>query len=286
MYSQSITRAHRSAFVLLIDGSGSMAEEVRFQSESLSKAAAVARIANELIYELIERARRSEGLRNYYDIAILNYSGDHEVCSLFDGGKPKFMAITELAERPTATVRTVEAFRRPDGTTQLHAIDTPQWVQPHASGNTPMLKALRVARDLIAEWCADPANTHSFPPIIFNITDGEASDGSDEELREAARRIQTIGTADGTALLFNIHVASDERERTLFCPSKEEALHPNRYAQLLYDASSELPVCFNEAIRSIKGATAMPPFRGMSFNASALEVIALLNIGSISIKTE
>ena len=286
MYSQSITRAHRSAFVLLIDGSGSMTEEIRFQSESLSKAAAVARIANELIYELIERARRSEGVRNYYDIAILNYSGDNQVCSLLDDGEPKLTTITELADRPVATVRTVEAFRRPDGSTQLHAIDTPQWVEPHASGNTPMLKALRVARDLLTEWCADPTNAHSFPPIVFNITDGEASDGSNEELREAARQIQSLGTADGSALLFNIHIASDERERTLFCPSEQEALHPNRYAQLLYDASSEMPTCFNEAIRSIKGAAAMPPFRGMSFNASALEVLAMLNIGSISIKTE
>ena len=30
----------------------------------------------------------------------------------------------------------------------------------------------------------------------------------------------------------------------------------------------------------------MPPFRGMSFNASAAELLAMLNIGSISIKTE
>lgn len=263
-----------------------MAEEVRFRSESRSKAAAVAHVANELIYELIERARRSEGVRDYYDIAILSYSGDNSVYSLLDGGVPRFLSIAELAEQPVATLRTVEAFRRPDGTTQLHAIDTPQWVQPQASGNTPMLKALRTARDLVADWCADPANAHSFPPIVFNITDGEASDCNDEELREAARCIRTLGTTDGEALFFNIHIASDERERTLFCPSAQEALHPNRYAQLLYEASSEMPVCFNEAIRCIKGAAAMPPFRGMSFNASALEVIALLNIGSISIKTE
>ncbi len=30
----------------------------------------------------------------------------------------------------------------------------------------------------------------------------------------------------------------------------------------------------------------MPPFRGMSYNASVSELLAVLNIGSISIKTE
>ena len=30
----------------------------------------------------------------------------------------------------------------------------------------------------------------------------------------------------------------------------------------------------------------MPPFRGMSYNASPEQLIAMLNIGSISVKTE
>ena len=49
MYSQSITRAHRTAFILLIDGSGSMAEELLFRGRTQSKAEAVATITNELI---------------------------------------------------------------------------------------------------------------------------------------------------------------------------------------------------------------------------------------------
>jgi urease gamma subunit len=76
MYTQSITRAHRTAFILLIDGSGSMAEEVLFRGKLISKAEAVATITNELIFELMERARRAEGVRDYYDIAVLGYHGD------------------------------------------------------------------------------------------------------------------------------------------------------------------------------------------------------------------
>lgn len=57
MYTQSITRRHRTAFLLAIDGSGSMAEEIRFRGRTSTKAEAVAAIANELLFELIERAR-------------------------------------------------------------------------------------------------------------------------------------------------------------------------------------------------------------------------------------
>ena len=40
-YTQSITRRHRTAFVLAIDQSGSMVEELEFRGRRTSKAAAV-----------------------------------------------------------------------------------------------------------------------------------------------------------------------------------------------------------------------------------------------------
>ena len=71
-----------------------------------------------------------------------------------------------------------------------------------------------------------------------------------------------------------------------FFPSAAEADYPNRYAALLYDCASPMPALFDEAIREAKGPGAVPPFRGMSFNASAAQLVAMLNIGSISVKTE
>ena len=47
-----------------------------------------------------------------------------------------------------------------------------------------------------------------------------------------------------------------------------------------------MPAVFNEAIREAKGPAAAPPFRGMSYNASAAQLVTMLNIGSISVKTE
>ena len=120
----------------------------------------------------------------------------------------------------------------------------------------------------------------------FNITDGEATDCDNEELRAVCDQIKALGTVDGNVLLINIHIAAGDTERPVFFPEAHEARYTNRYASLLYDCSSEMPAVFNEAIREAKGPGAIPPFRGMSYNASAAQLVAMLNIGSISVKTE
>lgn len=175
MYTQSITRSHRTAFFLAIDCSGSMAEPIHFRGGCKAKSEVVATIANELLFELIERARRS---------------------------------------------------------------------------------------------------------------DGEATDCDGEELRTVAEQIRSLATADGNVLLVNIHIATAADMRPLLFPEPSEEHYANRYASLLYDCSSTMPEPFHAAIRELKGAGALPPFRGLCFNASAAELVSALNIGSISVKTE
>lgn len=285
MYTQSITRSHRTAFILLIDGSGSMAETLRFRGRETTKAEAVAAITNDLLFELIERARRSDGVRDYYDIAVLGYSGDDEVRSLLPQGEG-FLSVAALAAQPMPVRSETVEHRLPDGSIALREIPSPAWVEPCAAGQTPMGEAFRRARDLAADWVSRTDHAASFPPVVFNITDGEATDVDDDELRYLAREIRDLRTADGNVLLVNIHLAPDETAHTVFFPTREEAVYPNRYAALLYDCSSRMPEVFDEAIREAKGPGAQPPFRGMSYNASAAELVAMLNIGSVSVKTE
>ena len=152
MYTQSITRSRRTAFFLAIDCSGSMAEPIRFRGRPTTKAEAVASVANGLLFELIERARRSDGVRNYYDIAVLGYSGDDEVSSLLPGDRDT-LSVTELAAvRPDVRRETVEC-RLPDGGIALRELPVPVWIEPRAAGQTPMCEALRRIRDLAAAWC-------------------------------------------------------------------------------------------------------------------------------------
>ncbi len=282
MYTQSITRNHRTAFVLAVDCSGSMNERIRFGRRRMTKAEAVATVTNRLLFELTERARRSDGIRDYYDIALVGYADEHTLPLL---GREGFHSIAEVAALGAEPRTEAAEYRLPDGSPALlDEVAVPRWVEPQAAGETPMYEALLDVRDLVAEWTSRPENADSFPPVVFNITDGEATDCNDEELRDVCRQIRSLRTSDGCVLLINIHIASGTDEMAILFPTADEASYGNRYASLLYDCSSEMPAAFDAAIRELRGG--VPPYRGMSYNASVQEVVAILNIGSISVKTE
>ncbi len=226
-------------------------------------------------------------MRDYYDIAVLGYAGADEVRSLLDADRD-LIPVTELATiRPAVRTETVE-HRLPDGSIALREIPAPAWVEPRAAGQTPMCEALRRARDLVAAWCARPEHAESFPPVVFNITDGEATD-CDEGGAARRRRPDPRAAHDRRPCAAGQHAHRRRRlgPHGVPPPAREEAAAcPNRYAKLLWECSSELPAAFEAAAREAKGPGALPPFRGMSFNASAAELVTMLNIGSVSVKTE
>ena len=226
------------------------------------------------------RITQNQNSRDYFV-----YSGDDEVRSLLPDGE-ELVPVSALAAREMPVRTEVIEHRLPDGSIALREIPAPSWIESQAAGQTPMCEALRRVRDIAAEWTARAANAESFPPVVFNITDGEATDCDDEELRAVCNQIKALETADGNVLLINIHIAAGDAGRHVFFPEAHEANYTNRYAALLYDCSSEMPAVFNEAIREAKGPGAVPPFRGMSYNASAAQLVTMLNIGSISVKTE
>ncbi|MBQ4279661.1 MAG: VWA domain-containing protein [Rikenellaceae bacterium] len=280
MYTARITRTHPTAFVILIDQSGSMEEPTSFCGERMSKAEAVARATNMLISELINRCRREDGCRDYFDIAVIGYSG-RGIASLL-GTRQTFLRPTQLAGMDVPQTTLTKERRLPNGQTVLSTMRQKQWIQPTAHADTPMCAALTRAYRLVRDWCRQRGNQSSYPPTIFNITDGEASDGSDSELIEIADKIRSVGTEDGKTLLINLHITSHaELPRTLF-PSSEEELPDEPYARLLYRMSSPIPETYNEHISDLRdGATAFP-VRGISYNASATELVGMMNIGTVS----
>jgi hypothetical protein len=223
-------------------------------------------------------------VRDYYDIAVLGYSGDG-IVSLLNDPEP-LVPVSRLAALPVDFAETVVERRMPDGEATFRKISMPAWIAPKAVGQTPMYEALLQIRDLTQAWCTNPAHSESFPPIVFNITDGEASDCDEREQLAICEKIRTIGTTDGKVLLINIHIATTSDSRSLLFPTEEEIPADNRYARLLHDCSSPMPEELSEAIRQVRGDLAKPPFRGMSYNTSIAELIAILNIGSISIKIQ
>lgn len=267
-YSATINSHNRTAFVILLDRSGSMAEQITFNGQRVSKAQALADVTNRLIFELLCRARRSDGVRNYFDVALIGYAGDN--LQPLAGESTEFIPITEF-----------EKIAIKQSSTKL--FDLPRWVTPEAEGSTPMFEALLEAAEMVESWCARPENSQSYPPTIFNITDGEASDGDYADITEICDRLRSASTANGNALLINIHLASTDDARSVIFPSSLEQLGCNYYARMLYECASEMPSNYTSAIASLRNEMPGKRYRGMCFNASAAEVIAMMNIGSISL---
>ena len=280
MYSQEITRRHRTAFIIAIDQSTSMQEQIRFGRIRMSKAEAVAYTANVLITELIDRSRRTDGVRNYYDIAVLGYA-DNEVKMLLS--EDGFVSVKALSERMPEMTTLSSEEQLPDKTYTIVKHHIRPWITPRAEGNTPMYEALLRVRDMLREWSEEERNRDSFPPIVFNITDGEASDCDDNELRQISQAIRDTGTEDGNTLLINIHLSTDLSQPSMIFPMADELSLANRYARLLAESSSLMPECFNVEIEQIKGLSATPPYYAMGYNASIVELLSIINIGSRSI---
>lgn len=276
MYNAQITRRNKGAIVILLDRSGSMAEEVTFEGKVATKATALAECVNALLEEIINRCHRERYVGDYFDVAIVGYAGDRAESLLGKG----FRSITDIdtMDVPTRTLRHIRTM--PNGERFDTLIERREWIAPYAKGRTPMGDALRMARRMVTSWCRK--HPESFPPIVINISDGEATDATPEEIQTLATRLRQAGTNDGDVLLVNIHLADhDTTSTTLRFPSEEEPLPTNRYSKLLYNISSTLPALYNSEIVAMRGGR--PPFRAICYNASVSELVGLLAIGSLAI---
>ena len=254
MYEARISRNHPAAFLILIDQSGSMSEPTTFHGRRMSKSEAVALTVNMLIDELLNRCKREEGYRDYFDIAVQGYHGDR-VVSLWGDPERTFMRPSELAGAELCRVDVQQERTLPGGKTVVSVISQKIWVRPLASDKTPMYSALRRCHELCSQWCARRSNRES---------------------------IRKLGTDDGTALLINIHICSDESRRQVLFPMSEQELPEQRYARLLYRMSSTMPDIYGESIVRLRGG-GDGPFRGMSYNAGMTELVSMMDIGSVSV---
>ena len=277
MYNTQITRRNKGAIVILLDRSGSMAEEVTFEGKVVTKSVALAECVNALLEEIINRSHRERYVGDYFDVAIIGYAGE-KAESLIGSG---FRHITDIdtMDVPTRIVHRTRTL--PNGERFDTLTERREWVSPAAKGRTPMGDALRMARRMVTSWCRK--HPESFPPIVINITDGEATDATPEDIATLATRLRQAGTNDGNVLFVNIHLSdhSNPSSEAIRFPSESEPIPVNRHATLLYNISSTLPALYNADIQAIRGGT--PPFRAICYNASVSELVGLLAIGSLPI---
>lgn len=283
-YTSQITRSEPTAIVFLVDQSGSMGSEMEFRGEAMQKSEAVALIINELFDTLISRCKKSEGVRDYFDVALIGYGGrnDEEANLLWEGeleGR-EFVKISELDQNFLEEQEiNVEQLIRGQIKKTTRKIKT--WINPIANGLTPMNYALQLAGDLLEKWIAASYGKDQFPPLIFNITDGEATDGGDDDsiLLNSAERIKNLHTTDGYVLLINIHL-SEENEKSIIFPSSFKELPVDYNAEVLYNMSSEMPKTFCQQIAQMKKTDCMSKYIGMAYNADMAGLLQILTIGT------
>lgn len=277
MYNAQITRRNKGAIVILLDRSGSMAEEVTFEGRITTRAEALSECVNALLEEIINRSHRDRYIGDYFDVAVIGYAGEQAESLLGSG----FRHITEIDTMATSTKFIPRTHTLPDGSRIDTIIERREWIVPFAKGRTPMGDALRMARRMVTAWCRK--HPESFPPIVINITDGEATDATPEEIATLAARLRQAGTNDGNVLLMNIHIADFDNlsVESLKFPSESSPIPTNRHSKLLYEISSTLPDLYNEVIADSNGG--VPPFRAICYNTPISELIGLLAIGSLPI---
>jgi len=110
--------------------------------------------------------------------------------------------------------------------------------------------------------------------VVFNITDGFATDDDPEPFAAA---LQNIAPGGRNVLLLNVHISSQCANPFVF-PNSEAGL-PDKSAQRLFRMASPLPPemmqrAHLEELMLAEGA------RGFAFNADLESVIRLLNIGT------
>jgi hypothetical protein len=269
-YEAQISRNSPTAFLFVVDQSGSMSDKM---SSGKSKADFVADALNRTLMNLITRCTKSEGVRDYFEVGVIGYGGTG-ITNGFSGslGSSSLSPVSAIEQNP---VRVEDRKKKMDdgagGIVETN-IKFPVWFEPKASGGTPMRAALTKAAEDLVGWC--DSHPDSYPPTILHVTDGESTDGDPEEI---AVHLGQIRTNDGEVLVLNIHVSSLGMEPVRF-PSSDSNL-PDSYSQMLFRMSSKLPAHLVKFAEE-KGHPVNGDSRGFMFNAEAAELVDFFDIGT------
>ena len=271
-YTAEISRTNPTCFLLLVDQSGSMAEPFG-RARGKSKAEGVAEAVNRLLQTLVARCAKGEHILDRYYVGVIGYGGDVRLGVSIDVlAGDVLQPISRIGANPLRVDNRVHTVGDGAGGLRDQQVRFPVWFEPRAQGKTPMCSALRTARDVLNGFVG--RYPRCFPPIVINISDGAVTDGFFES---EALALWSLASADGNALLFNIHLSARGEKPSLF-PSHDLDL-PDDYARRLFSMSSPLPTPMLRQAR-IQETTLTEGARGFAFNADLACVAMFLDIGT------
>jgi hypothetical protein len=277
MYQQTFSRATPGCIVFLVDRSDSMQQ--RWAGSDMTLAQGAARAINKILLELCVKSTKEQGgaLRGYFYVGMYGYgfcpgTGGEGVESALPGalGERGIVPLPELADHPIA-VR-----EEPSVDALATRSRVPAWIDPYHGFRTPMCQAIATAGAHLYDWAG--AFPGSFPPIVINITDGMVTDSPYEgaDLGTWARRLTTVETGDGQALLFNIFLSPSPGAGVWFPDQPGQLPDPGPG---LFSISSPMPQPMIENARSAQ-IPVSPGARGFVFNADLAMLVKFLEIGT------
>ncbi len=277
MYQQAFSRSTPGCIVFLVDRSDSM--HARWAGSGLTLAQGAAGAINKILLELCVKSTKEQGgaLRCYFYVGVYGYgacpgTGGEGVESALPGplAARGIVPLPELADHPIAVREepSLDAMASPS--------KVPVWIEAHHGFRTPMCQAIATAGAHLYEWTN--AFPRSFPPIVINITDGMVTDSPYDgaDLGMWAKRLTTIETGDGQALLFNIFLSPNPGAGVWFPASDANLPQPGPD---LFSISSPMPQPMIDNARSAQIHVA-PGARGFAFNADLGMLVKFLEIGT------
>ncbi len=281
-YTARVDREHPTAFIFLVDQSGSMRRLTTYNGEDMTLSEAVARIVNSQINELVERCVKSNETRHYFDIAMIGYGA--EAYSAWNGALEgrDFVTPEEIRDNPFTKKLVKEEVRTRRGMTTKE-VEKKQWMTARHDGSwTRMDKAFKRAEGLLDGWMRQHHEKDCYPPTIINITDGAYNGVSDDQMLQLSNQLKSMFTNDGNVLLFNIHVVPGQSESVVF-PATTGELNGNSDGEHLFHLSSLLPLNYNDQIRTLFGdKQADIRYRAMGVNTGMECLVKMMKIGTLS----
>lgn len=278
-YTKPWSSGNPGCLILLVDQSQSMEDPFGAAANgTVRRCDEVANAINTMLDDYLRACAAGAAFKERAEFAIIGYGG-REVNSILAGplqGR-SFVGVAELAEHPARKeVRTIKGIDI-DGNPYETKSSSRIWIEPRATGRTPMCAAVRLATSLARAWAA--AHQSSYPPVVVNITDGKVTDSTPQALADDVQELKAVGTTDGLALLFNCHISGNTGTPVEFAQSERD-VPALQEARDLFWLSSPVPETARKAFFQSTGKHLADGTRAYIFNGDAASVRKMLTFGT------
>lgn len=249
--------------IVLIDQSGSM--ESPWGSSELLRKDGAAKYVNEMLDRIVRDSQLEKTMRPRIWVAVCGYAfrsdGAANAFRVLEEGWPADLGLTT------------------------------EWITPEADGGTPMSYAFAGARQYLEKYFSNPSRAQKFanspPPIIVNVTDGEANEfenGQWEDLSAEVARIWDMNTPQGLQpLVFHVHISNAYAgavgpRLSLAFPSSAD--HLDEFGKQLFKISSLLPDSWVRRLNRELEQPVEDGAVGLITNAGPKDLMKILTVAS------